>query len=145
MLSKDYVFPEDGTTKKDLFDAMNRYDLNVFNSSIKGGQEIIILRKHENVMDGREVLICLIDFYEIKANLDLLRTQCQTELATMQLTWNYPGGALKLFQMFQSNYLGLDNPTHTVISEEDTIGQLNASLHDDRFQNVHTTCKTLAL
>ena len=58
-------------------------------------------------MDGREVWIGIIEFYDRKSNLDLVSNQYQTELATMQLNRNYPGGALKFFQLFQSTYLDI--------------------------------------
>ena len=78
MLSKDYVIQADVTIEKYLFDTMNCYVLNVFNIRIKGGQAIIILRKPDNVMDGREVWIGLIDFYKRNSNIYLVRNQCQT-------------------------------------------------------------------
>ena len=59
--------------QRKIFDAMNRYVFNVFNNIIKEGKAMIILRQHNNVMDGREVWIGLIYFYERKENLDLVR------------------------------------------------------------------------
>ena len=135
MLPKDYVISEDGTTAKYLFDATDRYIFNVFNNNIKGGKLIIIFWKHDIYMDGREVWLCLIEFYERKAIIYLVRTQCQTELSKIWLTPKYPGGALKFFQYSHITYL----------CEEDKIGQLNAALHDDIFQSIRTTCNTLTL
>ena len=78
----------------------------------------------------------LVDFYEKKANVSIIRSQCQTYLATMKLTRNYSGGPLKFFQQFQSTYLDLETATNTVVSDEEKIGQLNAALYDERFQNI---------
>ena len=140
-----YMIPVDGTEAKSLFDAKNRYVYNVFNACVKGGQAMVILRKHEVLMDGREVHLGMVNFYERKANLSLIRLQCMADIAELKLTKNYPGGSLKFFQNFQNTYLDLENATGKEIDDDKKIGSLNASLEDERYASVQTTIETVAL
>ena len=145
VIDQSYAVPSEGTESCSLYNAKNRYVYNVFNTCIKGGQAMVIVRQFEVAMDGRSVYLGMLGFYERKANLSLIRTKCMSELSELKLTKNYQGGALKFFQTFQNTYLDLENATGKVIDDDEKIGTLNASLDDDRFTGVRTTIETMAL
>ena len=145
LLSKKYTVPNTGTQARDLYDAQNQYLYNVLQLCVKGGQALVHVREHEETCDGREAYLQMVQFYERKANLSLIKTQCMEELATLRLTRNFPGGPLKFFQLFQNVYLDLENAGKTVVADDKKIAQLNAALMDPRFSTVRETVETMSL
>ena len=63
----------------------------------------------------------------------------------MRLDWNYKGGLLKFFLVFQNVKLDLENCNGKTVPDEEKIGALNASMDNSYFSSVHTTIETLAL
>eukprot|EP00957_Ditylum_brightwellii_P043233 3276296-Ditylum_brightwellii.AAC.1 len=63
----------------------------------------------------------------------------------MRLDWNYKGGLLKFFLVFQNVYLDLENCNGKTVPDEEKIGALNASMDDSWFSSVCTTIESLAL
>ena len=145
LLNESYSVPAEGTQARDLYDAQNQYLYNVLQTCVKGGQALVHVRENEDSCDGRETYLAMISFYERKANLSLIKTQCMEELATLRLTRNFPGGPLKFFQQFQNVYLDLENAGKTIVSDDEKIAQLNAALVDPRFSTVRETVETMSL
>eukprot|EP00957_Ditylum_brightwellii_P191330 14568369-Ditylum_brightwellii.AAC.1 len=75
------------------------------------------------------------DFYERKGNLTLIQINCNTKLSKMTLNWNYKGGPLKFFLVFQTVYLDLEHCTGKAVPDEEKIGALNVSMDDSRFSS----------
>ena len=111
LMNNNYNVLPDGTLAKALFEDQNQYFYNVLKNCVKGGQDLICLRKHELSLDGRQSYLDMIDFYERKKNLTLIQTQCNMELLKMRLDRNYQGGPQKFFLAFQNTYLDLENCT----------------------------------
>ena len=88
VIDQSYVVPSEGTEARSLYNAKNRYVYNVFNTCIKGGQAMVIVRQFEVAMDGRSVYLGMLGFYERKANLSLIRTQCISKLSELKLSKN---------------------------------------------------------
>ncbi|MEL6802173.1 MAG: hypothetical protein AAFO91_00130, partial [Bacteroidota bacterium] len=145
LLSDNYAIPVLGTQAYDLYKAQNLYLYNVLQMCVKGGQALIIIRKGEDSCDGREAYRGMVEFYERKANLSMLRTQCMEELSGLKLTRNFPGGPMKFFQKFQNAYLDLENAGQTTVSDEEKIAQLNAALVDPRFTVVREATHTVSM
>ena len=77
LLSASYIVPTDGTEAKSLFDAQSGYFYNALQAAVTAGQAMILLRNHEQTNNGHDAYLEIVNFYERKANLSLISTDCQ--------------------------------------------------------------------
>jgi len=145
IMEESMTTPSSGTIDEMLFNEQNTWFYNMLTQRVKGGQALIIVRKHEIERDGRAAYREMHSYYERDSNIVAIRTECQRVLANLRLTDDYPGGPGKFFEKFQSVYLDLEQATQKTVDDEEKIGHLLAAIEDPRFYSTRDTLSNMAL
>jgi len=145
ILDEHMTVPAKGSVDEQLFKEQNTWFYNMLTQRVKGGQALIIVRKHEEKRNGRAAFREMFAYYERDSNMVAIRTQCQRTLANLRLTKDYPGGPSKFFEKFQSVYLDLEQATQEAVSDSEKIGNLLAAIEDPRFFTTRDTLRNMAL
>lgn len=98
ILKELYNVPHETKFKEEFM--IRRKDIDIYrvlDNCIKSGQYLIILRNNEVLMDGRQFLKDLVDFYESNSNLSIMMTQCYMDLSSIRIIRDTQGEPIRLF------------------------------------------------
>ena len=107
-----------GSIQLKEFNSKSGFIYSVFSSTVKGGYAMSILRDHETTLDGRQVFVDLVKWYESKENLEHLANDCIEKLGNIKLQYSSKGGMNTFITSFKEILADLEQAKAPVATSQ---------------------------